>query len=81
LDRHLSRLVCEKNQVGALGGLQIVFSFVGFEVPTVMTVNYAILWNGTLKFSLKMEAESPSETVQFYQEQAITSQKPALFSS
>jgi len=50
---------------------------VGFEVSTVMKV----LWNGALKFSLKMEAESPSETVQFYQEQGITSQKPALFSS
>jgi hypothetical protein len=47
--------------------LWTVFSFVGFEVPTIMTMKYAILWNGTLKFSLKMEAESPSETVQFYQ--------------
>ena len=57
------------------------FSFVGFEVPTAMTMEYAILWNGTLKSPLKMEAESHSETVQFYQEQGITSQKPALFSS
>jgi hypothetical protein len=52
-----------------------------FEVLTVMTMKYAVVWNGTLKFSLKMEAEGPSETVQLYEEQAITSQTPALFSS
>jgi hypothetical protein len=72
VERYLSRLVCEKNQVGALDGLPIVFSFVRFEVAAAMAMKYVILWNGTRKFSLNMEAESHSETVQFYQEQAIT---------